>query len=95
MAAEELGLPLWVCVGVWLIKSLPRNSEISCVDAFGIGWMSLDFPVVLTAAVRVLRVRSFPCARAQIHLLADVLCVVLDYHEFSHVVTYEWSGAES
>ena len=64
VAAEELGLPLWVCVGDWRIQSSLRYAETCRVDAFGIGWMSLDFPVVLTVAVRVLRARSFPCSRA-------------------------------
>ena len=65
------GLPLWVCAGDWRIQSSLRSSETSFVDALGIGWMSFGIPVGLTAAVRVLRVRSFPCARAQIHLPAD------------------------
>ena len=67
------GLPLWVCVSWGRIQSLPRSSEISCVDAFGVGWRSLDFPIVLTAAVRALRARSFPCSWAQNHLLACLL----------------------
>ena len=86
------GLPLWVCVGDWRIQSLLRSSEPSWLDALGVGWMSFGIPVVLTAAVRALRARSFPCARAQNHLLAGVPCVVLDYHNLSHVFRVERGG---